>query len=141
MKKVRDHGGGGAISGVTVTPVINVTFVLLIIMFVAAPSISVPDIQVDLPVAHTSEAKEKNIAVSLSADRQFAVDERVVTIQELPSYLNAMLKKKDYPVVILRADKDVAYEEVENLIEFLKYKTKSRQIALATRQQPLETAP
>jgi biopolymer transport protein ExbD len=38
-------------------------------------------------------------------------------------------------MVIIRADKDVDYENVENLIETIKTKTRAKKIAVATKQK------
>ena len=41
MKKVRDLSGSGGISGINITPIIDITLVLLIIMLVAAPVMNI----------------------------------------------------------------------------------------------------
>jgi biopolymer transport protein TolR len=133
MKKVREYGG--AISGINITPIIDVTLVLLIIMLVAAPVLNIPNMDVNLPEAFTDETKEKNVAVSLGVDLRVAVDETIIPLADLPGVLNQKLRLKKDAVVIIRADKDVDYVEVENLIERIKMKTKARRIAVATKQK------
>jgi biopolymer transport protein ExbD len=44
-------------------------------------------------------------------------------------------------MVIIRADKDVDYEDVENLMEVIKTKTRAKKIAIATRQKEVRAAP
>jgi len=41
-------------------------------------------------------------------------------------------------MVIIRADKDVDYESVENLIETIKTKTRADKIAVATKQKTIK---
>ena len=141
MKKVRDQSGSGGISGINITPIIDITLVLLIIMLVAAPVMNIPNMEVDLPEAYTSETKELNISVSLGTDLRVAIDEDIVAVGELPRRLDDKLKKKNNPMVIIRADKDVDYEDVENLMEVIKTKTRAKKIAIATRQKEVRAAP
>ncbi|TXH27845.1 MAG: biopolymer transporter ExbD, partial [Elusimicrobia bacterium] len=109
MKKVRDQSGSGGISGINITPIIDITLVLLIIMLVAAPVMNIPNMEVDLPEAYTSETKELNISISLGTDLRVAVDENIVPISELPRTLDRQLKLKKNPIVIVRADRSVPY--------------------------------
>ncbi|MBL0350060.1 MAG: biopolymer transporter ExbD [Elusimicrobia bacterium] len=139
MKKVRDQGAG--ISGINITPIIDITLVLLIVMLVAAPVLNIPNMEVTLPDAYTAETKEKNISVSLGTDLRVAIDEDIVPVGDLPRRLDEKLKKKSNPMVIIRADKDVDYEDVENLMEVIKTKTRAKKIAIATRQKEVRAAP
>lgn len=139
MKKVRDQGAG--ISGINITPIIDITLVLLIVMLVAAPVLNIPNMEVTLPEAFTAETKEKNISVSLGTDLRVAIDEDIVAVGDLPRRLDDKLKKKSNPMVIIRADKDVDYEDVENLMEVIKTKTRAKKIAIATRQKEVHVAP
>lgn len=136
MKKVRDLSGSGGISGINITPIIDITLVLLIIMLVAAPVMNIPNMEVELPEAFTSETKELNISISLGTDLRVAVDENIVPITELPRTLDRQLKLKKNPIVIIRADRSVPYSEVENLMELIKVKTRAKRIAVATKQRP-----
>jgi biopolymer transport protein ExbD len=139
VKKVRDQGAG--ISGINITPIIDITLVLLIVMLVAAPVLNIPNMEVTLPDAYTAETKEKNISVSLGTDLRVAIDEDIVAVGDLPRRLDDKLKKKNNPMVIIRADKDVDYEDVENLMEVIKTKTRAKKIAIATRQKEVRAAP
>jgi biopolymer transport protein TolR len=133
MKKVREQGN--AVSGINITPIIDVTLVLLIIMLVAAPVLNIPNMTVELPEAYTSETKDQNVSVSMGTDLRVAIDDKIVLIEDLPRLLSKVLKKKPNSVVIIRADKDVDYESVENLIQTIKMKTHAKKIAVATQQK------
>lgn len=135
MKKVKEHGS--AISGINITPIIDVTLVLLIIMLVAAPMLNLPNMDVHLPEAFTSEMKEQSFSVSLGSDLRIAIEDKIVTVENLPRLLDGLLKKRPNHVVIIRADKDVDYESVENLMEIIKRKTRAKRIAVATKQKKI----
>jgi biopolymer transport protein ExbD len=135
MKRVREQGN--AISGINITPIIDITLVLLIIMLVAAPMLNIPNMDVQLPEAYTSETKQQNVSVSLGTDLRIAIDEDIVPLDKMPRLLDRVLKKKPGSMVIIRADKDVDYESVENLIETIKTKTRAEKIAVATKQKTI----
>jgi biopolymer transport protein ExbD len=72
------------------------TLVLLIIMLVAAPVLNIPNMNVELPEAYTSETKQQNVSVSLGTDLRVAIDENIVPIENLPRLLDGFLKKKPF---------------------------------------------
>jgi biopolymer transport protein ExbD len=133
VKKTRDQGN--SISGLNITPIIDVALVLVIVMLVAAPVMNIPNMDLNLPDAYTSESKEQNISVSMDVNGRLAVDEKMVTPESLPAVLNAKLKKRPKTLVIVRADKDVEYAVVENLMDLLKTRTKTKRVAVATKQK------
>lgn len=133
MKRVKETAQ--AIVGVNIAPVINVSFVLVIVMLMTAPILNIPNLPVNLPEAVTTETKEANITVTLTADGRISVDEKIVSWNGLPAELNKKLKKNKKILVIVRADKDILYSKVEDLIDLLKRKTYAKRIAIATKQR------
>ena len=133
MKKTRDSGS--SISGIIITPIIDVTLVLVIIMLVCAPVMNIPNMNVNLPEAVTTETKEKNIAISLGKDGRLALDQEILPLDSLVNRLAARLQKDKKTMVILRADKEVLYSDVENLIETLKSRSRAQNISVATQQR------
>lgn len=132
MKRVKESAQ--PIGGVNIAPIINVSFVLVIVMLMTAPILNIPNMPVDLPEAVTIEAKESNITISMARDGQVSVDEEIVEWNMLPEKINAKLKKKQV-VVIVRADKNIVYSKVESLIDMIKTHTNAKRIAIATKQR------
>src|SRR5258708_17359539 len=79
------------LSGVNIIPVIDVSLVLLIILLATSPILNLPGFEVKLPKAVTSESKEKNITVSLSAKEDLAVDEKNVNWNTLAAAIQKEL--------------------------------------------------
>jgi biopolymer transport protein TolR len=138
LKRVKETDT--AISGINVIPIIDVCLVLLVVLFVISPVISVEILTVNLPEAITKETRDQNITVSLSADGRISIDSIIVTYNELPAYLRRMLKDRQDSVVIVRADKDLPYSAVEQLIKTVNRHAGNNAVAIATRQRstPLE---
>src|SRR5207249_2811696 len=95
------------ITRVNVTPIIDVSLVLVIILLVTAPMLSVADLPVNLPAAHTREAEDqRNVSITLSEGGYLAVDDQVVERSQLRSVLTARLRQpgNENVLVVVRAD-------------------------------------
>ena len=125
-----------AISGVNIIPVIDVTLVLLVILLLMSPIINLPNIPVELPEAMTKETKDQNLTVSLGSDGTISVDTETVPWKDLPRTLTAKLReRKDNIVVIVRADKNLPYGNVENFLRTVNKYVGNRAVAIATQQR------
>ena len=125
-----------AITKINVTPIIDVALVLVIILLVTAPLLSVADLPVDLPQAHTREAEdERNVSVTLSPDGSLAVDDRVVAVDELRARLaeRLALPGNSDVLVVIRADSTTPYSRVRVLLDEAR-NAGARRLAIATRQ-------
>jgi len=125
------------ITKVNVTPIIDVALVLVIILLVTAPLLSVADLPVDLPQARTREAEdERNVSITLSSTGRLAVDDQVVSAEDLNALLRGKLSKRENEevLVVVRADSGAPYEAVSRLLSAAKAAGASR-IAIATRQK------
>jgi biopolymer transport protein ExbD len=109
------------ISGINVTPLVDVTLVLLIIFMVTAKIIVSQGMPMDLPKAASGEELQTVFSVELSADGQTRVDSQGVPSDEAISDLakKAHLKNKDLRAVI-RADKKVEHGRVIHVLDLLK---------------------
>ena len=70
----------GIVTGINVTPLVDVGLVLVIIFMVTAPLFEQPALNVNLPKASTKEGEEKeNITVTITPDGKIAINEQEVT--------------------------------------------------------------
>jgi len=125
------------ITKINVTPIIDVALVLVIILLVTAPMLSVADLGVNLPLAHTREAEdERNVSVTMGTDGEFAVDDIVIHRDQLRAVLAAKLAVpgNDHVLVVVRADSGAPYGVVRGLLEDARAAGATR-IAIATRQK------
>jgi biopolymer transport protein ExbD len=127
-----------AISGVNIVPVIDVTLVLLVILLLLSPVINLPNLPVDLPEAITKETKDQNVTVSLGADGRISIDTEIINPDSLPLRLKQKLLGRDNAVVIVRADKNLPYGNVEGLIRDVNRHVGNHALAIATRQRTVK---
>jgi biopolymer transport protein ExbD len=111
----------GLISGINVTPLVDVTLVLLIIFMVTAKIIVSQGMPMDLPKAASGEEVQTIFSVELSADGKTVIDSKQVPSDEDVSRLakEAKVKTKDLRAVI-RADKKVEHGRVIHVLDLLK---------------------
>jgi len=121
-----DEGGGderegGMISGINVTPLVDITLVLLIIFMVTATYIVRQAIQVDLPrAANAGEATGTTLAIILTKDGDIYLDGKKRDESGLrDAAREAMAKDKDTRVII-SADKNALHGSVVHILDLIK---------------------
>ncbi len=111
----------GMITGINVTPLVDVTLVLLIIFMVTAKIIVSQGMPMDLPKAASGEQIQTVFSIELTADGQTFVDSKKVTNDEAIGGLAkaARARNKDLRAVI-RADRKVEHGRVIHVLDILK---------------------
>jgi biopolymer transport protein TolR len=125
------------ITKVNVTPIIDVALVLVIILLVTAPMLSVADLPVELPQAHSRDAEdERNVSITLGTNGELAIDRQVISAAELRPMLAARLAEpgNDDVLVVVRADAGAPHGAVRELLAEARAAGAAR-LALATRQR------
>lgn len=133
-KKLPKSFGDAAIAGVNIVPVIDLCLVLLVILLVVSPMLEKPPVEVQLPKAETKAEKENNIALTVAPDGRMAVNTDIVEKEKLPRVLKALLLEQgEETVVVIRADKELMYGELTDLLKTVK-EAGARRISLGTDQ-------
>lgn len=116
---------------VNIIPVIDISLVLLVILFVTAPLLSYPNYPVDLPRSSAKGTGETTVAVTYAKDGRLAVAARDSFWETLEDGVKAELARDPDAVLILRVDKTAPYRVVERLLLACK-RAGARRISLAT---------
>ncbi len=130
-------GGAGEeetpITDINVTPLVDVSLVLVIIFMVTTPFMTQSQLSVTLPKASTDEAKnEDHVTITISEQGDMSVNEKnVYTPRELRQVLAMKLMAVDEKVVIIKADVGIDHGTVIDAMETAK-KLKPRKIYFAT---------
>ncbi|MBF0302691.1 MAG: protein TolR [Desulfamplus sp.] len=116
-------GGGNdqLMSEINVTPFVDVMLVLLIIFMVSAPMM-VEGVDVNLPRASSAPLKtdEENLVISIQKDNQVYLNDQVIDIELLTEKLQKILENVEKRDVYLKADKDIAYGIVVDVMSKVK---------------------
>lgn len=113
----RRGGKAPPMSEINVTPLVDVMLVLLIIFMVTAPLL-VSGVPIDLPDSKAGALKQDNtpIQVSLNAEGEIYIDERLVPADELAAKLAAISEARageaEGPRIYVRADRRLDFGNV-----------------------------
>ena len=109
------------ISGINVTPLVDIMLVLLIIFMLTANIINNPAIQVDLPKAATGEGTEPTmLALTLTEDGNIYLNGEPTTRPALIEYLPEVAKSDDQAQALIAADKSVPHGKVIEMIDLVR---------------------
>lgn len=102
-----------SISQINITPLVDVMLVLLIIFMVTAPILQ-QGVSVDLPevTAAPLAGSEEQLVVVVTRDGKLQLNDSPIKVEELNKKLSAILNIKPDRQVYLRADKNVPYGKV-----------------------------
>ena len=116
-----DDDSGRMITEINVTPLVDITLVLLIIFMVTTSYIVNPSIKVDLPKAATgSDQLRTTLALTLTKDGQLYLNGDRSDEAQVVRQIAADLPKNPDLQAIIAADKVVSHGSVVHLIDLVK---------------------
>jgi biopolymer transport protein TolR len=109
-----------SLSEINVTPLVDVMLVLLIIFMVTAPMMQ-SGIQVNLPSAETrSNPSSGGLVITVTKDRYIYMDGQIINLFFLETRIKNYFVGRDKKIVFVKADKDVTYGYVIDVMDVLK---------------------
>ena len=108
-------------SEINVTPFVDVMLVLLIIFMVTAP-LMIQGVDVNLPKTEAKEIKtiDDPLVLSVNSERAISIEKRKIELGELDEKLKSIFKYRNQKDLLLRADKDLPYGYVIQVIAKVK---------------------
>ena len=105
------------ISDINMTPLMDLTFILLITFIITFPLIE-QGISINLPKGQAQELPEvTSVAIALDARGKLFLDERAVTAEELLEVVSERVAQTPELTLFLRADQSLSYGEVMRLMQ------------------------
>ena len=113
-RRQREHN---LLNNIDVTPLVDLTFILLIVFMVTAPAM---ESRVTLPTMDANDPNPKidNVTISLDDRGTIYLNRDIITLENLPGALSNM--DKTGKVFAIRADESRAYGEVMALMKAVK---------------------
>ena len=110
-----------AITGINITPLVDITLVLLIIFMVTTTYIVNPSIHVDLPKAATADKTQPSTAsVVITQDGVLYLNGKETTEEALRDHCRMELSKDKDLQVVVAADRDTRHGAVVHIIDVVK---------------------
>jgi biopolymer transport protein ExbD len=123
-----------AVSGINVTPLIDLAFALLIIFMITAPLLQ-QSIDINVPVESPREQPTRDtepLMLAIDERGQFFWQTEALSDAEMAQRLELAALQDDPPVVQIRADAGLPYQRVVDLLDAVKASGLS-QLSLETR--------
>ena len=111
---------GGIIEGINVTPLVDITLVLLIIFIVTAKMVVTPSVPLDLPQASHGEEVQTIFAVTIPKSGELLVDGRAIADSALLAEAKGALGRDKELRAVIQADGDVPHRRVIDVLDRLK---------------------
>ncbi len=137
-RSINRRESGASLSEINVTPLVDVMLVLLIIFMVTAPMMQ-SGISVDLPQAESQAAPaDEGLTLTITRDKYIHIQDQVMNQFLLEQKLNEYFYGKERKVVFIRADEQLPYGFVINILDIIK-KTGVEVVGLVVKPTEEET--
>ncbi len=112
------HAGAKPMADINVTPLVDVMLVLLVIFMITAPLMA-GSLRLDLPGSESAEPglPAQFVSLGLTPDGQVHLDDQPVTLEQLRQALSRRAQQDPDTEVQLRADAQVPYGRVVELMD------------------------
>ena len=119
------------ISDINMTPLMDLTFILLITFIITFPLIE-QGVSINLPKGNASTISEiSSRTISINAEGSYYLDDDLLSQSELREFLLQLSSTQSDQVIFLRADQTLPYGKVMDLIRML-HDAKISRMALIT---------
>lgn len=95
----------------------DIVFLLLIFFMIASTLVTTSAIDILLPKASGKTENKKSVAVSITKDLRYYIDERLVGESLLENELVVALSSQEKPTIVLRAEKSVPVDNVVKVMD------------------------
>ena len=95
----------------------DIVFLLLIFFMIASTLVTTSAIDILLPKASGKTENKKSVAVSITKDLNYYIDQKLVGESVLEYELKNVLAGKEEPTIVLRAEKSVAVDNVVKVMD------------------------
>jgi biopolymer transport protein ExbD len=114
------------ISGINITPLVDVVLVLLVVLMVTASYLASHSIPVDLPKGATGEATNTVLAVSVTRDGALFLDGQPVNDAEFRARVHGAHQADSDARAVIAADGSAAHRNVVHVIDLLRQERVTR---------------
>ena len=121
MRRRRNRTPMAAMDQINVTPLLDLTFLLLIAFMITMPLMEYGTNAAQPPEMNSEKLPEENfISVSLTKNNTIMLDKEAVSKEELKKKLLEMSERKPKPQLLLRGDGSRSYKDVIELLALVR---------------------
>ncbi len=120
---------------IEILPMACVGLLLVLMMMIVAPMVMTHiRTPIDVPQAHTAEAKtEENLTITYTLNNRLLINDKEISNENLADEVTKELVNDPFILVVVRADKGVLHKDVLEILATVK-QCGAKRIACATKQ-------
>lgn len=116
--RMRRHHQQDEDTGIDLTPMLDVVFIMLIFFIVTASFIKEAGIDVTRPTAETATKQDKaNIFIALSPDGQIWIDRKRIAPAQLGTVIEKLKAESPQGAVVIQADRESRTEQLMQVMD------------------------
>lgn len=118
MRRRSSRANNDQDSGIDMTPMLDIVFIMLIFFIVTTSFVKESGIEVNRPTAQTAERKERgHIIVSIKANGEVWIDKRAVDIRSVRANVARLHAENPLGSVIIAADRDTPTHDLVQVMD------------------------
>jgi len=137
MTRKRQNSNLNAVSEINITPLMDLTFLLLIVFMITAPMMEY-EMDVTPPKMDQSPSQiindDKNIMINRTANGTIKIDGQIIPQEDLIDRIQEKLVLNPQAIIMIRSDYKSIYGEVLDLMKIIK-KAGFEKISLVTQSE------
>ena len=110
---------GGIIQGINVTPLVDITLVLLVIFIVTAKIVVAPAVPLELPTAGGASEMQTVFSIVVPAEGSMLANGRPIEVDALADRARAVLREHPEARAVISADRSVPHGRVVTILDAL----------------------
>jgi biopolymer transport protein TolR len=114
------HQPSGLVEGINVTPLVDITLVLLIVTFVTAHVLETPAVPLDLPRATQSESVQVTFSIVVPRKGVALINGLPASDADIATRASAALRRSPNLRAVIQADGDVPHRRVVHIMDLLR---------------------
>ena len=131
LRRLQSPKKPGIINEINMTPLIDMTFLLLITFIISMPALE-QGISIRLPQGKAEDLPQKRAnVVTLDAEGRLYLNNKAITRDELEQTLGTLAAEDPKTAVLVRADERLDYGKVIQVVKIL-YKVRISRLAMVT---------
>ncbi len=120
---------------VDILPMAAVALMVVLMMMILAPmTMTHTNTPVEVPQAHTAEAKtEENFTITYTIDQKIYINDQPVAPENFENIVQQAVAQDPYQLIVIRADRNVLHKDVLEILAKVK-SAGAKRIACATKK-------
>ncbi|MCS6983723.1 MAG: biopolymer transporter ExbD [Leptospiraceae bacterium] len=107
-------------AGIELAPFVDVLFLLITYFLINTTLERNPAIKIQLPKSSTAQVEtQQNIVIYVQKNDRIFLNEKPVSLTDLPAELTRIVKDKDKDHIVIKGDREVSYQSIITIMDYV----------------------